>query len=186
MNFRILYFLLFIMLVPLIGICQSKYFTREGHIHFKSEGKVELIESNNYKVTSIVDFQTGNIEVAVLMKAFEFNKALMEEHFNENYIESDDFPKSTFKGKIKNVDSVSIDKDGVYEVEMEGDLALHGVTKSIIVPATLTMENGILRGRSIFTVKVEDYNIKIPKVVADNIAKEIVITIHFNYKPFER
>ena len=194
MRIKIIYIFFCLSVIPVLGLSQSKYFTREGHVHFKSDAKVELIESNNFKVASIVDFETGNIEVSVLMKAFEFKKALMEEHFNENYLETNDFPKSIFKGKIKNIESIALDKngehsldaDGEYGIEIEGELMLHGVTKSIIVPATLKFEKGILTGNCSFIIKVEDYNIKIPTVVKDNIAKEIVITINLNYKSFER
>ena len=170
---------------PVICFSQSKYYTREGHIHFKSEAKLEIIEANNYKVNSVLDLGTGNIEFAVLIKAFEFKKALMEEHFNENYLESKDYPKSIFKGKLIGTDSIIDKKDGVYQVQVEGELTLHGVTKELKVPANLTVDNGIVKAESSFTLRVEDFDIKIPAVVTDNIAREISVNVTINYKLLE-
>src|SRR4051812_8786294 len=93
---------------------QDKYFTRSGKVSFFSKTDMENIEAVNTKGTSTLDTKTGQLEFAVLMKAFEFEKELMMEHFNENYVESDKFPKSVFKGTIDDISSVNFQKDGIY------------------------------------------------------------------------
>jgi len=130
MKMKSIQIIVLLLMLPVLTIAQSKQFTREGHIQFLSEAEEENIEANNYKVTSVIDFATGNMEFAALMKAFEFEKALMEEHFNENYVESELYPKASFKGKITNLEVVNLEEDGVYEVEIEGSLTLHGVKRN--------------------------------------------------------
>jgi len=165
---------------------QGKYFTRDGHIDFFSSTAVEDIKANNNKVTSVLDAETGEIEFAVLMKAFEFKKALMEEHFNENYVESEKFPKSTFKGKLRNINDVDFTRDGVYPVVVSGDLTIHGETQKIDTEGTIEVIGEDLKVFSELHVSPEDYNIKIPGVVRENIAKELLITVDVNLKPFNR
>ncbi|MEK7253941.1 MAG: YceI family protein, partial [Bacteroidota bacterium] len=106
-----------IVLIPLLllffaqGIQAQKYFTREGKITFVSDAAMEKIEAVTNSATSVIDMATGAVEFAVLIKGFQFKKALMQEHFNENYMESSKFPKATFKGKIDNFSSVNLKKD---------------------------------------------------------------------------
>ncbi|NNC85191.1 MAG: YceI family protein [Bacteroidia bacterium] len=178
--------LILLLVLPMFSYSQSKQFTREGHIQFLSVAEAENIEANNYKVTSIIDFATGKMEFAVLMKAFEFEKALMEEHFNENYVESELFPKSTFKGAITNLDEVNLEADGEYSVNVEGALTIHGVTKDITAPATITVAEGVVSGTTSFTVKVADYDISIPKVVIKNIAEEITVNVNCKYQELKK
>src|SRR6476620_3508149 len=96
------------------SMAQSKYFTKSADITFDASGPLEDIKAENKKATFVLDAKTGAIELAVLLKAFEFERALMQEHFNENYVESDKFPKSTYKGKITNFSDVDLSKDGSY------------------------------------------------------------------------
>jgi polyisoprenoid-binding protein YceI len=166
---------LFITAALLAGItaaAQERYATRTGHISFHSDTPMEKIEANNHKATSVFDATTGAIEMAVLMKGFEFEKALMQEHFNENYVESDKFPKATFKGKITGVTAEDLKKPGSHAVTVEGDLTMHGVTKPVKVSGTMGMEaTGAIRATSTFTIKPEDYNI----------AKEIQIKVQVDH-----
>lgn len=165
---------------------QGKYFTRTGHISFYSKTPLEDIKANNRQVASVIDFSTGEMVFSVLMKSFEFPKALMQEHFNENYIESDKYPKSTFKGKILNIQTVDVQKSGSYPVEVEGELTIHGVTKPVKSNGTLEVKENKIYGKSQFTVAVADYNIQIPKLVRDNIAKNIDIQVDMVYEPFKQ
>lgn len=107
----------------------------------------------------------------------------MQEHFNENYMESDKYPKATFSGTITDPGKVSFTKDGDYKVNVNGDLAMHGVTKKITVPTTFTIKSGKLTGSSTFTVLLADYNISVPKIVENNIAKSIEIKVNCSYEP---
>ena len=114
------------------GLLSQKYFTRDGKITFLSEAPIETIEATNSKATSVIDISSGKIEFAVLIKAFHFEKALMQQHFNENYMESSKFPKATFKGKIDSVGQVDFGKDGTYEIMVSGDMTIHGICKPIL------------------------------------------------------
>lgn len=164
---------------------QSKYFTRNGHVKFFSSTPMEDIEAVNNGAISVLDTESGAVEVSMLNKSFEFEKALMQEHFNENYMESDKFPKSAFKGSIADFDPSTL-KEGVHQVTMVGKLTIHGVTREISVPVTLNVSGKTIKGTTTFKVKPEDYDIKIPNMVRDNIAKEIEITIDLDLEPLER
>ena len=165
---------------------QQRFFTRNGHISFFSSTPLEDIKADNRQVASVLDLTSGEMVFSVLMKSFQFPKALMQEHFNESYVESDKYPKSTFKGKILNIQTVDVKKDGVYKVQVEGDLTIHGVTKPVKTEGTLEVKGDMIHGKSAFTVAVADYNIQIPKLVRDNIAKNIEIKVDLTYEPFKQ
>ena len=157
---------------------QKKYICKEAKISFYSKAPLEDIESHNTKALSAFDPSTGQIEFSVLMKGFEFEKAKMQEHFNEDYIESDKFPKAVFVGTIKSPGDVKFDKDGVYKVQISGSLTLHGVTKLQNADAVFTVKGGEISAISDFTVAVADYNIKIPSLVADKVSKTVKINVN--------
>ncbi len=178
-------------LLLLIGLsfiteAQNRYFTRTGYIKFFSTSAVENIEAHNRQVTSFLDIKTGEMVFAVLMKSFEFEKALMQEHFNENYVESDKFPKSTFKGNITNLAEINFAKDGNYEAIVSGDLTIHGVTKPIKSKGTITVKAGNIIAKTVFPVTVADHDIKIPSLVRDNIAKVVEVSVDMTYEKFEK
>jgi polyisoprenoid-binding protein YceI len=164
---------------------QTKYFTKSGSISFFSKTSLENIEAKNSRAVCVIDAATGQIEIAVLMKAFEFPKALMQEHFNENYVESDKYPKSTFKGTIKNITSVNFTKDGTYPVSIFGTLTMHGVTKDLTTIGTIVVKDGKITGTTEFVIALADYNIEIPSVVADKIQKTIKISGSFVLEPMK-
>lgn len=155
----------------------QKYITKNGHIKFFSSAPLEDIEANNHQVNSALDIKTGDFVFKVLMKAFEFEKALMQEHFNENYVESHKFPNASFVGKVMNLDEIDFTKDGTYNAIVEGDLTIHGVTKQVKEEGTFTVKDGQISGKAIFNVKVADYEIKIPKNLAKNIAEVVEVTV---------
>lgn len=165
---------------------QDRYLTRQGHIKFFSSAPLEDIEANNYKVLSIVDLSKGQIAVDLLIKAFEFEKKLMQEHFNENYMESGKYPKSTFKGNFDVPTGLQAMENGTYELDVEGELSVHGVKKPLATKAVLKVEDGQLTGEVFFKVKVKDHEIKIPKVVVRNIAEEVEVTGTFSYEPYKK
>ncbi len=156
----------------------QKYMTKAGTIKFFSETPMEKIEATNRQVNSALDFSTGNFVFKVLIRGFEFEKALMQEHFNENYMESEKFPNSTFNGKITNIKDVNLGKDGVYKVVVEGDLAMHGVTNKVKVNGTVEVKGGKVLGKAVFNVSPKDYNIAIPKAVINNIAEAIQVDVN--------
>jgi len=159
--------------------------TRNGYIGFFSSTPIEDIKADNNQVASVIDISTGEIVFQVLIKSFKFAKALMEEHFNENYLESEKFPKSTFKGKITNLAAVDFSKPGQYEVIVEGDLNIHDVTNKVSVTGSIEVIPGGINANSKFNVVPEDYKIKIPAIVRENIAKIIEVTVAIRYSPVD-
>ena len=166
---------------------QTKYFTRNGTITFFSSAPLEDITADNHGATAILDSQTGDLEFSALMRSFNFKKALMQEHFNENYVESDRFPKAVFKGKIQDIEKVNFHSTGTYDVELKGELSLHGVTKPLHTSAQLKVtEDKVVAGISKFIVRPADYAIEIPGLVRDKIAEEIEVSVDVILEPFER
>lgn len=164
-------------------LAQTRYMTKTGYIGFYSHTPVEDIKADNNQVASILDSQTGEMVFNVLIKSFVFEKALMQEHFNENYMESDKFPKASFKGKVTNLDKIDFSKNGTQSVELSGEMTIHGVTKPFTTKGTLEIQTGKIIGKSKFSIKPEDYNITIPGVVREKIAKEMDVTVVMNYEP---
>lgn len=163
----------------------QKHFTKTGHIWFYSHAPLEDITAHNYQVTSVIDSRTGDMAFKVTMSAFQFEKALMQQHFNEKYVESERFPESTFKGKIMDPAKVDFTKDGEYKAQVEGDLTIHGITKPVKADGTITVKGGKVFAKSLFQVAVADYDIKIPAAVKDNIAKTIDIHVDIAYEPMK-
>src|SRR5689334_9573820 len=148
---------------------QTKYFTKSGDVTIDASGPMEDIKAENKKATFVLDAKTGDIEIALLMKAFEFDRALMQEHFNENYVESDKYPKSTYKGKITNFSDIDITKNGTYPVKMTGSLTMHGVTKEMPARGSIVVKDGKISGAAKFKVELSDFAIEVPALVKDKV-----------------
>ena len=163
---------------------QEKYYTKTGHIDFFSEAPLENITANNENVAAFIDVASGDMQFAVLMKSFQFEKALMQEHFNENYVESHKFPKATFKGNIENYDQNMLTGSENHTIKVSGDLTIHGVTNKLSTEVKLiSKDGGKVKGTTSFIVKPEDFDIQIPRAVRDNIAKEIEVNVNVNLQP---
>ncbi len=167
-------------------VAAQKYLARNGYIGFFSATPMENIEAHNYQASSVLDTESGEMVYSVLIKGFEFEKALMQEHFNEKYLESDKYPKSTFKGRILNIDELDLSKDGIYDVEVEGDLTIKDATNHIKVKGTLERKGDHLIAKTKFPVRVADYNIHIPAMVKDNIAEVVDVNVNVEYKPYKK
>jgi len=164
---------------------QDIYFTKTGTIIFDSSTPLETIHAENKQVTSFLKTSDGELNFAALIKSFKFPNALMEEHFNENFIESSQFPKAVFKGKILNWSEINLSKEEEQSADIEGELTLHGVTRRITAKAKLHRQNGKISGSSEFVVSAEDFNIKIPALVRDKIAKVVNVTVDVTYEPYK-
>lgn len=164
----------------------QKYITKNGHIKFYSETPMETIEAHNKQVNSALDIKTGDFVFKVLMKSFEFEKALMQEHFNENYVESDKFPNASFKGKIHDIEKIDFSSGTTVEVMVEGDLTIHGVTKRIGEKGTLKLNGDVVEGEATFIIRPDEYDIKIPSTVMDNIAEKIEVTVTVKMEKYEK
>ncbi len=170
-------------LVLSVSLIQAQtWFTKNGTVSFFSKTSMEDIKADNSQVLSVLTAATGDLQFSLLVKGFHFSKPLMEEHFNENYMESDKYPKSTFKGQITDIKKVDFAKDGVYKVTVKGDLTMHGVTKNISAPGEIIIEKGKLSTSSKFIVTLADYNISIPKIVQQTIQKTIEVTVSCKYE----
>jgi polyisoprenoid-binding protein YceI len=159
----------------------QKFYTKNGSISFFSKTAIEDIKADNNQVMSVINTQTGELQFSLLTKGFHFKKALMEEHFNKDYIESDKFPKATFKGSITDISKVNFTKDGSYATPVSGDLTIHGITKKVTATCTILVKGGKITGTAKFTAALSDYNISVPKIYQDNIAKNIEISVSCNY-----
>jgi len=175
---RIFFAIILSTVISAAGLAQTRYFTKTGKITFNSRSPMENIEAINNKVVSIWDVASGQIEFSVLMKGFEFEKALMQEHFNENYVESDKYPKAIFKGTIENSNALDLTMDRSITVKVNGNLTMHGVTRPASTTALITVKNKAIAASTSFSIALADYKIRIPSLVADKINKKITITVN--------
>ena len=173
--------LLSILLVVVTAVNAQKYMTKNGFIGFFSHTPMEDIKGDNNQVAAVLDITSGEMVFQALIKSFHFDQALMEEHFNENYMESDKFPKSSFKGKITNLSDVNFSKNGIYDVIIDGDLTIHDATNKISTKGKIEVKNGELIATSKFNISPEDYKINIPGVVRDKINKNMEVTVSMKY-----
>lgn len=161
------------------AIGQEKFATKTGEITFEaSVPSFEEVKANNTNVSAVLNTSTGDFAALALMKGFRFKVALMEEHFNENYIESSKYPKATFKGTIQdfNLSGMSGKKNYV----IKGTLNLHGVDKNIEVPATISMKDGAIQLIAQFVLRPEEFGIKIPSIVSNKIAEDVNVSFVFS------
>jgi polyisoprenoid-binding protein YceI len=164
----------------------QKIFTKTANVTFNASSPLEPIEGTTRTATTVVDLSNGNMEFAVLVKSFIFPQALMQEHFNENYMESNKFPKAIFKGKIDNLKEINLSKDGSYKAKVSGNLEMHGITKPVATVADFVVKGGKIKATSNFAVTIADYGISIPAAVKDKIAKTAKINIIAEYMPLNK
>jgi len=175
--------IMFILAIAGWAAGQGKYLTNEGTIVFYSHTSIEDITAENNEVASVIDGENGEVAVIVQMTAFRFAKSLMQEHFNENYVESEKFPKAIFRGSILNNQEVDYTSEGVYKVRVAGDLTIHGVTNQVSAEGTIEVLGEGIIANTKFMLNPEDYGISIPKVVRKNIAENMEIRINLFHKP---
>jgi polyisoprenoid-binding protein YceI len=172
---------LFFFALLIIGF-QSKaqlYITTNGEVSFYSKTPMEDIEALNKNVSSIINTATNEVAVQMRITNFVFPNKLMQEHFNENYLESEKFPSATFKGKIK--ESVDLTVAGTYPITASGSATIHGVTRPIELKGTIVSTGTTLAITCQFEVKLVDYKVDIPKIVFAKIAEIIKVSAKMNY-----
>jgi hypothetical protein len=160
---------------------QDVFTCRNTNLSFFSSTPMEDIDAKTDKGVSAINLKTGEVYFKVAVNSFKFKKQLMEEHFNENYLESDKYPYAIFKGKI--APGEDLHKEGTREVIVDGTLSLHGVDKPYHEKATLTVQGGKPSATTKFTVKLADHQIKIPTLVIKNIAETVEVTVNAAYTP---
>ncbi len=163
------------------------FFTKSGSISFNATSKsIDEIKATNKAVACKVNTTTGDVEFVVLVKSFVFANNLMQEHFNEKYLESNTYPKSTFKGKITNLADVNFAKDGTYKTNVSGSLTIHGITKTTTSAGTVTVKGSKVILNSAFNAPLVDYKITVPSAVADKIAKNAAIVVNCTLDPLKK
>ncbi|KOY85956.1 hypothetical protein AD998_07190 [bacterium 336/3] len=175
---------LFIALFVVTNSFAQKYFTRTGSISFYSKAPMENIEATNKQASCVVEFSTGDVAFTVLIKGFQFEKALMQEHFNENYLESDKYPKAEFRGKI--AEKIDVTKEGTYDVNVSGTMNIHGVSNQVQTKGKITVKQGSAILQAEFNIGLKDYKIDIPSVVKDKISSTVKIVVNADCKPLKK
>jgi len=158
----------------------QKYSTEQTFVSFFSDAAIEDITAENKKAAGVFNSATGDIAFSVPIKEYQFEKSLMKEHFNEKYLETEKYPKSTFQGKVSGYDP---NATGTQTVSSKGKLTIHGETKEVEIPGTIEKQGNKLLMKSKFIVKLEDYNIAIPQLLWQNIAEQVEVTADFTFKP---
>lgn len=156
----------------------QKYFSKTGSIDFISKAPLEKIEGINKSVACLLDSKTGAIDVIVQIKSFVFDRQLLQEHFNENYMESEKFPKATFKGILTNLSAINFAKDGEYDAQVAGKLTIHGVTKDTKFSGKINIKGGKVTIKANTSVLLADYKIEIPGAVKDKISKDVKVNVN--------
>lgn len=156
------------------------YITTTAKVEFFSEAPLENITAVNSTTSSLINTTSDSVFVRIKNTAFVFKNALMQEHFNENYMESSKYPVASFKGKIN--DDIDYTKEGTYPVTATGKMNIHGVDKTEKIKGTLTVKNGIIHLESKLMVRTGDYKIEIPKLLFEKIAEEIKVILIADYK----
>lgn len=166
-------------------VAQDVYKLQSSKIHFYAGTPVEDIEADNLKATSFLNIKTGEVIIAIPNKEFTFKNALMQEHFNENYMESEKFPKSEFKGKIQNIAGYDLTKPGKYTVKIEGTLTIHGVAKPRTLDAVLTVAaDKKIAGETKFNVLLADHTIQRPQLLWEKLSESVEITAFLTYQEY--
>jgi hypothetical protein len=162
-------------IIPLYG--DNIYFTRSGNVSFFSWTPIEDIKANNKQVTCVLDMETGKTSFRIPIRGFVFKNGLMQEHFNESYLESEKYPNALFNGNIENWTDFTISSEP-QKVIIAGEMTIHGVTNSIKEPGVIFQANQKVKGEAIFKIMLEDYDVKIPRILIKNIAESVEIKMN--------
>ncbi len=171
---------LFILITFSLSISAQKYVTKSGMVKFSSDAPLEKIEATNNNVMSAIDLSKQNVVVKILVKSFRFEKALMEEHFNENYMESDEFPNSTFKGKF--IDAPDMNSNDIQKIKIEGKIVMRSISKPLVIIVDVKIEGDAIKIDGKFDVKIDDFSIGIPSAVSGKISENLEVFFKFNLK----
>ncbi len=176
-TFRQRILLIFLVALPLYSSGQT-HKSIKSYIRFFSEAPKENIEAINIKGTSLINLEAGEIAFSIPIRGFEFEKALMKEHFNENYLESEKYPTATFKGKLVDFNA---NTSATQTAKAVGVMSIHGVARKMEIEGEIKISGNYVKVKAKFPIRVADFNIKIPKVVFYNIAEVVDVTVIFDY-----
>ncbi len=176
-------FLFAFSLIAIAAHAQNVWLGTAAEISFFSKTAIENIEAKSKVVGAAMNLANKSLFFKVKNTTFKFPKALMEEHFNENYMESEKYPTSEFKGTIVDSTNSDLTKNGTYSVWVVGKLTIHGVTKDYKTRATFTTKDGKIRGVASFRVRLDDHKIERPSVVAQSLAETIDVSVDVTFEP---
>ena len=168
------------------GLYGSSYITREGSVRFFSSAPLEDIEALNNRVRAVMDIETGEVAVMMRIVDFQFSKALMQRHFNENYMESHIFPEARFAGNLKGLPESPSGNTGngaSGEITVTGSMTIHGVTRDVEITGSVERDGSHYLFNAVFPVRVEDYGIRVPRMVMRNIAEIVEVTVNLRLIP---
>ncbi len=179
------HFLFIFCLCPFF-VCHAQriYTCKQGEISFFSEAPLENIEAHSKNINSFLNIATKEIAFVIPIRGFKFAKALMQEHFNEKYMESDKYPNVTYQGIVNG--ETDLTGNGTYPVTSKGKFKIHGVEKDITQTGTITVKNNEINISCNFTVAIKDYNITIPKLLFQNIADTVLVKMSADYIPLQK
>ncbi|HEX5555804.1 MAG TPA: YceI family protein [Chitinophagaceae bacterium] len=163
------------------GYGQDIYVSRDASISFFSSAPIEDIQAKTDKAVSAINLETGAVFFKVPVQSFQFERELMQEHFNSDYLESDKYPYAEFRGKIRDIPALTT--DGTYPVTVDGQLTIHGVPKAYQGPGTIEVKDGQITAVATFQVRLADHHIKIPSILSRNIAEVVKVSVDAAYKP---
>jgi polyisoprenoid-binding protein YceI len=174
--------LLLIAIIFASGVHAQDYITRNGSISFYSHTGLEDIKADNNEVVSVFNSATGDFEYKVAIKSFHFAKQSMEDHFNNrDYMDSEQYPKASFSGKVTDLSDVNFTKDGTYNVTVQGNLTIKSTTKPVTAKGTITIQNGKLTASSTFSVNRKEFNVIGEAFVQKKISDEIQVSVNCVY-----
>jgi hypothetical protein len=182
------YYLLIILLVS-IGFsakAQTVYVLKSSNIYFFAGTPIEDIEADNIKSVSFFDSKTGDIRWSIPINSFKFKNALMEEHFNENYLESEKYPKAEYVGKIMNPETYDFSKPNTFVVKVQGELTMHGIKKSKTIEVTIKNESRAFTANTKFDILLADYNIQRPQILWEKLSETVSVTSTLNYSIYKQ
>ncbi len=167
-------------------IAQPVFQATSSSISFHAGTPVEDIDANNSKALSFLNNATGEISISIPIKDFHFKRPLMQEHFNENYLESEKYPKAEFKGKINDVDKIDFKSSAPQEITITGILTIHGVSKETILKVIMQSSEHKIQGETKFTITLVDFKIDRPKILWQKIAEKVEVTANLTYEPYKK
>ncbi|MDN3667779.1 YceI family protein [Echinicola jeungdonensis] len=175
MKLLMLIFLVWSWCLPLLG---QTYKSTDSKVTFFSDAPLEDIKATNKDATGLFDSKSGELAFVVPIKGFEFRKSLMQQHFNERFMESDKYPRGTFQGQLSNYD---MESSGTQKAVAKGKMTIHGITRDFQVTGDFTVSGNKIEMEAVFPIKVADYDVEIPKVLFYNISEEVEVTVNFKF-----
>ena len=182
---KTLLFLLTLCFLTLLSFGQV-YKTSSGIINFDAGTGMEDIKGINKGVSSAFDSKTGRYQFLLPINGFEFKSQLMQDHFHENYMETDKYPKSKFTGQIIDINTVNFSKNGTYPVKVKGILEMHGVSKEVTANGNFIIDHGAVQSYSEFYILLSDFGISVPSLVGDKLSKKVKIQVNCQYSIYNK